>query len=98
MSISRLIRILFIILTLVGLLGIVWSFAQIPVVKVETVWAVDQVEKNYLRGDLTRKDREDYEFWKRWILWNQQGTTECLIGQKLRRWLWEAFFSYRTSF
>jgi hypothetical protein len=51
--------------------------------KVKTGWAVSTIETQYLRGDLTTEERDSFEFFKGWILSNQQVTSEMLGSVKV---------------
>lgn len=51
--------------------------------KVKTDWAVSTIETKYLRGDLTTEERDIFEFFKGWILSNQQVTSEMLGSVKV---------------
>ena len=53
---------------------LVQSTLMTPLMKLRTGMAMEQIEKEYLRADLTEKQTEGYEFRKKWILWNQEGS------------------------
>jgi hypothetical protein len=76
-------RILLIILSILDVLCCGWILLQFPIMKVKTDRAVSTIETQYLRGDLTTEERDSFEFFKGWILSNQQVTSEMLGGVKV---------------
>jgi len=79
----RLPLVLTLILTsLLNILCCAWIFLQFPLTKVETDWALEVIETKHLRGDLTDEEKEDFNFFKGWILANQKSTSEKLDNAK----------------
>ena len=76
-------RILFIILSTIVVLCCGWILLQFPIMKVDTDWAIRSIQAKYLRSDLTSEEKENFEFFKGWILSNQQTTSEMLGNVKV---------------
>ena len=72
-----------IILSIVDALCCGWMLFQIPIVKIDTDWAVSTIESKYLRSDLTTEERDSFDFFKWSILNNQQVTSEMLASVKV---------------
>jgi hypothetical protein len=51
--------------------------------KVKTDWALSNIERSYLRSDLTREEKENLDFYMGWILSNQKTATEMLGNVKV---------------
>jgi len=45
--------------------------------KLSTEHGLEIIEKDYLRQDLTEKEKEDFEFVRGWIFWNQKGSYDA---------------------
>lgn len=60
------------LLICVAVLGL--SILKTPLMKLPTEMAVEEIEDRYLRDNLTEKEKEEYDFRKKWILWNQEGS------------------------
>ena len=71
-------RISLIILSIVDVLCCGWILLQFPITKVKTDWAVTTIERSFLRTDLTDEEKRSFDFFKRWIVWNEESATDML--------------------
>lgn len=69
-----------VILRLIAVVAIVSggrALIQIPLLKLSTPRAVDMVEKEFIRSDLTEQEQARLDFCKGWILSNNRQLIRC---------------------
>jgi len=55
----------------------VYSWSEYPIMKMTTELAMDSIERDFLRDDLSEEERNSYDFYARWIEGNQSGVNRA---------------------